>query len=608
MADRQLESQLGRDDVPELPTPADFAQPRHHSASDSPSAPSSPVVATHAPSSFPPTPSTAPIAAGHPLRVAQGARPREHAYSLVRGTLASDGAPFDLEKNLRNIIERLDASDIKRREIGVTFKNLHVVGVGAAASYQQTFGSALNPINFVRNFQHVLHPATRDILSGFEGVVRPGEMLLVLGRPGSGCSTLLKTLANQRQEYHSVTGDVWYDSLTPEEIEHHYRGDTRTPRTRMDNMTREECISHITEVLETVFGLRHVKNTLVGDASIRGVSGGEKKRVSIAEALATRSLLNCWDNSTRGLDASTALEFVQALRISTDIARQSTVVAIYQAGEQLYEVFDKVCVIYEGKQVYYGPANLARQYFIDMGYEPANRQTTADFLVAVTDPNGRIIREGYENRVPRTADEFVAHFQKSEIAGVNREDMDAYHAAFVGKPERARHYRDSVRAEHARHAPKKSPYIVSVPMQARALMRRRVQILRGGIAAQVIMLASFVLQAIIVGTVFLRLNNTSVTFFSRGGVIFFALLFAALSTMAEIPALFAQRPIVHRQSRAAMYHPFVEGLALTLVDATAGQFFIFFLFSFTNTVTMKAWFRALAAAFKSPAPATAFAG
>ena len=73
---------------------------------------------------------------------------------------------------------------------------------------------------------------------------------------------------------------------------------------------------------------------------------------------------------------------MQALRIATDIARQSTIVAIYQAGEQLYEHFDKVCVIYEGRQVYMGPANRARQYFIDMGYEPANRQTTADFLVA----------------------------------------------------------------------------------------------------------------------------------------------------------------------------------------------------------------------------------
>jgi ATP-binding cassette subfamily G (WHITE) protein 2 (SNQ2) len=87
-------------------------------------------------------------------------------------------------------------------------------------------------------------------------------------------------------------------------------------------------------------------------------------------------------SSTRGLDASTALEFVRALRIATDIVRSSTIVSIYQAGESLYEHFDKVCVIYEGRMAYFGRADQARQYFIDMGYEPAHRQTTADFIVA----------------------------------------------------------------------------------------------------------------------------------------------------------------------------------------------------------------------------------
>ena len=48
---------------------------------------------------------------------------------------------------------------------------------------------------------------------------------VVLGRPGSGCSTFLKTLANQRGEYHSVEGEVHYDSLSPEDIAKHYRGD-----------------------------------------------------------------------------------------------------------------------------------------------------------------------------------------------------------------------------------------------------------------------------------------------------------------------------------------------------------------------------------------------
>ena len=80
--------------------------------------------------------------------------------------------------------------------------------------------------------------------------------------------------------------------------------------------------------------------------------------------------------------SSTALEFVRAIRTVADVTSMSTIVSIYQAGEPLYELFNKVCVIYEGKMAYFGPAKRARQYFIDMGYEPAHRQTTADFLVA----------------------------------------------------------------------------------------------------------------------------------------------------------------------------------------------------------------------------------
>ena len=137
------------------------------------------------------------------------------------------------------------------------------------------------------------------------------------------------------------------------------------------------------------------------------------------------------------------------------------------------------------------------------------------------------MRQGYEQRVPRTAAEFAEYFRRSEFARLNAEDVDAYRAEFVGKPERVAHYKSSVKLERANHTRSSSPYIVSIPMQARALMLRRLQIIRGGIAAQVIQLASFVLQAITISTVFLRLDNTTVTFFSRGGVLFFALLFAA---------------------------------------------------------------------------------
>jgi len=76
------------------------------------------------------------------------------------------------------------------------------------------------------------------------------------------------------------------------------------------------------------------------------------------------------------------LEFVRALRLATDVVGLSTIVSIYQAGEPLYEHFDKVCVVYGGHMAYFGRADKARQYFIDLGFQPFERQTTADFLVA----------------------------------------------------------------------------------------------------------------------------------------------------------------------------------------------------------------------------------
>ena len=193
-------------------------------------------------------------------------------------------------------------------------------------------------------------------------------------------------------------------------------------------------------------------------------------------------------SSTRGLDSSTALEFVRALRIATDIARLSTIVSIYQASESLYECFDKVCVIHEGKMAYYGPADRARQYFIDMGYEPANRQTTADFLVAVTDSFGRIERPNMPS-IPRTATDFANYFQKSSLAQVNRNDMDSYRSEFVGQPNRASEYIESVKAEHAQHTRQKSAYTISIPMQVRAVMVRRVQIIYGNMTAQILQIS-----------------------------------------------------------------------------------------------------------------------
>lgn len=580
----------------------------------------------------------------------QNMRPSGSDITLS-GFNAVDG--FDLEKTLRHVVRKKREAQVKVRELGVMFRDLQVIGLGSTASCQPTLGSVLNPLNILESIQHARHPSLRDIISGFEGVVRPGEMLLVLGRPGSGCTTLLKTLANHREEYHAVKGDVYYDSISPDDIKNHVRGDVlycpeddihfptltvdqtltfatkaRAPHVRIDQ-NRKEYTTFITDILTATFGLNHARNTPIGDAAIRGISGGEKKRVSIAEVLATRSCITAWDNSTRGLDSSMALEFVRALRLATDTFRKTSILSLYQAGESLFKHFDKVCVLYEGRMVYFGPGNQARQYFMDMGYEPANRQTTADFLVSVTNPNARILRAGFMT-MPRTAGEFAEYFKNSKLGHANRADMESYEREFINNPNRALAYMESAREEHVRGFKEGSPYIISIPMQARTVMLRRVQMLKGNVLVTGMILFSFVFKSLIIGSVFLNTPDATSAYFSRGGVIFFALLFTALNSMTEIPALFAQRPIVLRHKQAALYHPFVDALALTLVDIpftvvtnvvfgvvlyfmvglqrSASQFFIFMLFLITLAIGMKAWFRGLAAACKSPATAQTFAG
>jgi len=94
-------------------------------------------------------------------------------------------------------------------------------------------------------------------------------------------------------------------------------------------MTSEQFNVEVEKLLMRMLNISHTKDTLVGDEFVRGVSGGERKRVSIAEMMATRARVQCWDNSTRGLDASTALDFVKGLRIMTDILGQTTFVTLY---------------------------------------------------------------------------------------------------------------------------------------------------------------------------------------------------------------------------------------------------------------------------------------
>ena len=124
-----------------------------------------------------------------------------------RGTINPDSPQFSTEKFLRMLITKAQEQGIKPRESGVCFRNLVVLGYGSGFANQNTVGSAATGIlripNTIRNRRH---PVTKTILYNMNGIVEKGEMLLVLGKPGSGATTLLKTLSGQTNGYAGVTG------------------------------------------------------------------------------------------------------------------------------------------------------------------------------------------------------------------------------------------------------------------------------------------------------------------------------------------------------------------------------------------------------------------
>ncbi len=162
--------------------------------------------------------------------------------------------------------------------------------------------------------------------------------------------------------------------------------------------------------------------------------------------------LQCWDNSTRGLDAANAVEFCKTLRTATQYSGATACVAIYQSPQSAYDFFDKVTVLYEGYQIYFGDAIQAKTFFIEMGFECPEQQSTPDFLTSLTSAGERRVRKGYENTVPRSAEEFAARWKESDIYKKLVADIEVYNTKrFPIGGEALDRFLTSRRAQQAKH-------------------------------------------------------------------------------------------------------------------------------------------------------------
>lgn len=224
--------------------------------------------------------------------------------------------PFDTTDSNWSLEHALKGAIAQAREDGlgpiaastsVRWRDVNVYGEGIESLTQPDVTSVLSGVLQLLRFPWRKY-SERQLLHGINGIVKEGEMLLVLGRPGSGCTTLLKTLTGHTEFFSRHDGEIAYSGIPIEIMKQTYRGSvvynaeteahfphltvgqtlyfaakTRTPAQRPNNFSRKEYAAKFTEILGATFGLKHTFNTKVGNDFIRGVSGGERKRTSIAE-------------------------------------------------------------------------------------------------------------------------------------------------------------------------------------------------------------------------------------------------------------------------------------------------------------------------------------
>ncbi|XP_004497624.1 ABC transporter G family member 22-like isoform X1 [Cicer arietinum] len=242
----------------------------------------------------------------------------------------------------------------------------------------------------------------KDILNGISGSVNPGEVLALMGPSGSGKTTLLNLLGG-RLSKTTIGGSITYNDqsyskflksrigfVTQDDVlfPHLTVKETLTyaARLRLPNtLTKEQKEKRALDVIYEL-GLERCQDTMIGGSFVRGVSGGERKRVCIGNEIIINPSILFLDEPTSGLDSTTALKIVQMLQ---DIAEagKTVVTTIHQPSSRLFHKFDKLILLGKGSLLYFGKAAEAMNYFQSIGCSPLISMNPAEFLLDLANGN-----------------------------------------------------------------------------------------------------------------------------------------------------------------------------------------------------------------------------
>ncbi|KAL1819090.1 hypothetical protein ACET3Z_013959 [Daucus carota] len=343
----------------------------------------------------------------------------------------------DNERLLRRIRDRTDRVGISIPKVEVRFQHLSV----EADAYIGSRSLPTLPNAFLNTIEDVLRmlrlaPSMRktvEILHKVNGVVKPSRLTLLLGPPGSGKTTFLKTLAGVLGKDLRVTGQVSYcghdmSEFIPQRTcayigQHDLHHGELTVRETLDfsgrclgvgtrydllsELTRREKdagikpdaeidafmkatamsgqhSSLVTDYVLKILGLDICADIMVGDVMRRGISGGQKKRVTTGEMLGGPAKVFFMDDISTGLDSSTTYQIVKYMRQMVHIMDVSMIISLLQPAPETYDLFDDIILLSEGQIVYQGPRDNILEFFETVGFKCPDRKGVGDFLQEVT--------------------------------------------------------------------------------------------------------------------------------------------------------------------------------------------------------------------------------
>ncbi|XP_073141601.1 pleiotropic drug resistance protein 1-like [Henckelia pumila] len=346
-------------------------------------------------------------------------------------------ATDDNKTFLMKLKDRIDSVGIELPTIEVRFEHLNVeteahVGSRALPSFVNFFTNIFEGFS---NYLHILPSNKKQLLIVKDvcGILKPFRMTLLLGPPGSGKTTLLLALAGMLDPSLNSSGKVTYNGHNMEEfvpqrtaayISQHdvHLGEMTVRETlafsarcqgvgsshdMLAELSRREKEANIkpdpdvdiymkaaavegqeasvvTDYVLKVLGLDICADTLVGNDMIRGISGGQKKRVTTGEILVGPAKALFMDEISTGLDSSTTFQVVNSIRQSIHILSGTALISLLQPEPEIYDLFDDIILMSEGQIVYQGPRDKVLDFFQYLGFKCPERKGVADFLQEVT--------------------------------------------------------------------------------------------------------------------------------------------------------------------------------------------------------------------------------